>query len=82
MKPQVLTTTRSAARVARRHLVALGAQAREDALGIDQCLGTAKADEAHFGAFAFDGFHAAFKTVAGRGRDCTPTAAGLPFCGR
>ena len=44
--------------IARRHFIPLRAQAGEDALGIDQCFGTAKADKAHFRAFAFDGFHA------------------------
>ena len=45
-------------------LIALGAQARQDTFGIDQCLGAAQADKAHFRALAVDGFHA-FRRVAG-----------------
>ena len=44
-KPQVLTMTTSAPSWRARELVALGAQVREDALGIDQRLGAAEADE-------------------------------------
>jgi glucans biosynthesis protein len=47
-KPQVLTSTRSAPWWL-RELVALGAQARDDPLGIDQRLGAAERDEGDLG---------------------------------
>ena len=42
--------------VARGDLVALGPQARENALRIDERLRASQADEAHFGRLAFGGF--------------------------
>jgi hypothetical protein len=39
--------------IARRGRVAFGAQLREDALGVDQSLGTAERNEAYFRATAF-----------------------------
>ena len=63
MKPQVLTMTRSAAAIARRDFVALGAQAREDALRVDERLGAAQTDEAHFGGLS-DGLFQEVSTLA------------------
>ena len=45
-KPQVFTTTRSAPSCLRASLIALGAQARDDALGIDERLRATKTDKA------------------------------------
>ena len=42
--------------IARRDFIAFGAQPREDALRVDQRLGTAEADEAHFRGLASGGF--------------------------
>ena len=66
--------------VARGHLVPFGAQAREDALRIDERLGASQADEAHFGSLAIGQFSIESKPW----RDCCsrgarppgPTAAG------
>ena len=46
MKPQVLTTTRSAPSYVGAIVVALGAQLREDLLGVDERLRAAERDEA------------------------------------
>ena len=58
--------------IARGDLVPFGAQAGEDAFGIDQCFGAAQADKAHFRAFAFDGFHGMADRWQVSGRNCTP----------
>jgi hypothetical protein len=42
--------------IARRHFIALGAQAREDALRVDQGLRASQADETDFGRARADGF--------------------------
>ncbi len=67
--------------IAGRDLIPLGAQAREDAFGIDQGLGAAQADEADFGRFALRGrlaggdFQEDPAGLMGKARHSTPTRA-------
>ncbi len=63
--------------VACRHLIAFGAQARENALGVDERLGAAQADKAHFGSLADYCFQDEFKPW---GTCCAPQISSLADC--